>query len=78
MSGSASRSKSTESWWLCTGIVIGVIVAVAVAIRREEVVVALRCGARPAGLRCPWLTRFGSAGTYHRPRSHYRSRSRVR
>jgi hypothetical protein len=79
MSGSASFEAYGILAGFGMGIVIGVIAAVAVAIRREEKRWSLS-GAAPGPLAggVRWLTRFGSAGTHHRPRSHYRSRSRVR
>jgi hypothetical protein len=48
-----------------------------VAIRREEKrwsLSGVAPGPMAGGVR--WLTGFGSAGTHHRPRSHYRYRSR--
>jgi hypothetical protein len=55
------------------GIVLGVIAAVAVAIRREDRRYSLS-GAAPdpvaGGVR--WLTGFGSAGTHYRPRGRVR------
>jgi hypothetical protein len=79
MSGSASFEAYGILVGFGMGIVIGVIAAVAVAIRREEKRWSLS-GAAPGPLAggVRWMTRFGSAGTHHRPRSHYRSRSRVR
>jgi hypothetical protein len=79
MSGSAAFEAYGILAGFGMGIVIGVIAMVAVAIRREEKRWSLS-GAAPGpvagGVR--WLTGLGSAGTHHRPRSHYRSRIRVR
>ena len=79
MSGSATFEAYGILAGFGMGIVIGVIAMVAVAIRREEKRWSLS-GAAPGPLAggVRWLTRFGSAGTHQRPRSHYRSRSRVR
>ncbi len=79
MSGSATFEAYGTLASFGMGIVIGVIAMVAVAIRREERRWSLS-GAAPGPLAggVRWLTGFGSAGTHHRPRSHYRSRSRIR
>jgi hypothetical protein len=77
MSGSAAFETYGILAGLGMGIVIGVIAMVAVAIRREEKRWSLSRAAPglvAGGVR--WLTGFGSAGTHHRPRSHYRRRVR--
>jgi len=77
MSGSAAFEAYGSLAGFGMGIVIGVIAMVAVAIRREEKrwsLSGVAPGPMAGGVR--WLTGFGSAGTHHRPRSHYRYRSR--
>jgi hypothetical protein len=52
-----------------SGVVLGVIAMVAVAVRKEDRLYSLdgaAPGAAAGGAR--WLTRFGGAGSYHRPR----------
>lgn len=79
MSGSAAFEAYGILAGFGMGIVIGVIAMVTVAIRREEKRWSLS-GAAPGPMAGGgrWLTGLGSAGTHHRPRSHYRSRIRAR
>lgn len=51
------------------GVTLGVVAMVAIAVKREDRLYSLS-GAAPgvAARGARWLTRFGGAGTYYRPR----------
>ena len=52
-----------------SGVAIGVVAMVAIAVRREDRLYSLSGAAPGAAARgARFLTRFGGAGTHHRPR----------
>jgi hypothetical protein len=67
-----SSGTSVVYWILATffgGFWLGVVATVAIAIKREERQYSLSGAAPGAAARgARWLTRFGGAGTYYRPR----------
>jgi hypothetical protein len=67
-----SSGTSVAYWILATffgGFWLGVVAMVAIAIKREERLYSLSGAAPgPAARGARWLTRFGGAGTYYRPR----------
>lgn len=51
------------------GVTLGVVAMVAIAVRKEDRLYSLSGAAPGAAARgARWLTRFGGAGTYYRPR----------
>jgi hypothetical protein len=67
-----SSGTSVAYWILATffgGFWLGVVAVVAIAIKREDRLYSLSGAAPgPAARGARWLTRFGGAGTYYRPR----------
>jgi hypothetical protein len=51
------------------GVTLGVVAMVAIAVKREDRLYSLSSAAPGAAARgARWITRFGGAGTYYRPR----------
>jgi hypothetical protein len=69
MSGSAASVGYFILAAFLGGVVLGVVAMVAIAVRREDRLYSLSGAAPGAAARgARWLTRFGGAGEYHRPR----------
>ncbi len=69
MSGSAASVAYFMLAAFFGGVALGVVAMVAVAVRKEDRLYSLSSAAPSAAARgTRWLTRFGGAGSYFRPR----------